>query len=134
MRRHELAAVKPEQIRQNADGSVTLCDVTGKGGKVRDIGVLPGMEAAVLKHAGKGPERRIFASVPSHMDVHGCRRAYANALYKQLARSLGELTQTEKYSCRNDKRGVVYDRRAMMQVSRQLGHNRIAVIAGHYLD
>lgn len=29
LRRHELAAVKPEQIRQNANGSVTLCDVTG---------------------------------------------------------------------------------------------------------
>lgn len=134
LRRHELAAVKPEQIRQNADGSVTLCGVTGKGGKVRDIDVLPGMEAAVLKHTGKDPERRIFASVPSHMDVHGCRRAYANALYKQLARPVGELTQKEKYICRNDKRGVVYDRRAMLQVSRQLGHNRISVIAGHYLN
>lgn len=101
---------------------------------MRDIGVLPGMEAAVLKHAGKDPERRIFSSVPSHMDVHGCRRAYANALYKQLTRPLSELTQKEKYICRNDKHGVVYDRRAMLQVSRQLGHNRVYVIAGHYLE
>lgn len=134
LRRHELAAVTPGQIRQNANGSVTLCGVTGKGGKVRNIDVLPGMENAVLKHAGKDPERRIFASVPSHMDVHGCRREYANALYRLLARPVGALEQHEKYVCKNDKRGVVYDCRAMLQVSRQLGHNRISVIAGHYLD
>lgn len=134
LRRHELAAVKPGQIRQNENGSVTLCDVTGKGGKVRDITVLAGMENAVLRHAGKDPERRIFASVPSHMDVHGCRREYANALYRSLARPVGELAQKDIYVCRNDKRGVVYDRRAMLQVSRQLGHNRISVIAGHYLN
>lgn len=90
LRRHELAAVQTEQIRQNANGSVTLCGVTGKGGKVRDIDVLPGMENAVLKHTGKDPERRIFASVPSHMDVHGCRREYANTLYRSLARLVGE--------------------------------------------
>lgn len=134
LRRHELAAVTPGQIRLNVNGSVTLCDVTGKGGKVRDITVLAGMENAVLRHAGKDPERRIFASVPSHMDVHGCRRDYANALYRSLARLVGELAQKDKYVCRNDNRGVVYDRRAMLQVSRQLGHNRISVIAGHYLD
>lgn len=52
LRRHELAAVKPKQIRRNANGNVTLCDVKGKGGKVRDSDVLPGTEAAVLKYAG----------------------------------------------------------------------------------
>lgn len=101
---------------------------------MRDIGVLAGMENAVLKHARKDPAQRIFTSVPSHMDVHGCRRAFANAMYRSLARPVGELTQKEKYICRNDKRSVVYDRCAMLQVSRQLGHNRISVIAGHYLE
>lgn len=108
--------------------------MTGKGGKVREIDVLPGMEAAVLKHTGKDPERRIFASVPSHMDVHKCRREYANSLYRKLAHPLSGLSWQEKYICKKDKRGVVYDRRAMLQVSRQFGHNRISVIAGHYLD
>lgn len=44
--------MKPEQVRRNANGNVTLCDVKGKGGKVRDSDVLPGTEAAVLKYAG----------------------------------------------------------------------------------
>ena len=39
----------------------------------------------------------------------------------------------EKYFMRNDRKGDVYDREAMEKVSKQLGHNRIDVIAGHYL-
>ena len=52
----------------------------------------------------------------------------------QLARPLDTLARKEKYFCKRDRRGVVYDRRAMLQVSRQLGHNRISVIVGHYWD
>ena len=39
----------------------------------------------------------------------------------------------EKYFMRADRKGDVYDREAMEKVSKQLGHNRIDVIAGHYL-
>ena len=38
------------------------------------------------------------------------------------------------YRCKKDRRGVVYDKKVMLYASRQLGHNRISVIAGHYLD
>ncbi len=38
------------------------------------------------------------------------------------------------YRCRKDRRGVAYDKKAMLYVSRQLRHNRISVIAGHYLN
>lgn len=171
LRRHELAAVKPEQIRQNTDRSVTICGVKGKGSKVRDIAVLLGKEEAVLKFAGNPAGKPVFASVPSHMDVHGCRREYANAMYhtyqEKLRKTEGrdfrnlppiwELRPVRKpdgsylkypdgrrvkewqfvssyYRCKNDRKGVVYDKKVMLYVSRQLGHNRISVIAGHYLN
>lgn len=51
----------------------------------------------------------------------------------EKSRSLHTPARKEKYFCKKDRRGVVYDRRAMPQVSRQLGHNRISVIAEHYL-
>ena len=35
---------------------------------------------------------------------------------------------------RRTRRGVVYDKKVMLYVSRQLGHNRISIIAGHYLE
>ena len=80
--------VRPEQIRKNTDGSVTICDVKGKGGKVRIIDVLPGKEESVLKFAGNPAGKPIFASVPSHMDVHGCRKKYANAMYHSCQEKL----------------------------------------------
>lgn len=37
------------------------------------------------------------------------------------------------YYCRNDLKGVVYDRRALFEASEALGHNRETVVAEHYL-
>ena len=37
------------------------------------------------------------------------------------------------YYCRNDLKGTVYDRRALFEASRALGHNRETVVAEHYL-
>ena len=39
----------------------------------------------------------------------------------------------EKYYCRGDRKGEVFDRAAMRITSNALGHGRIGVIAGHYL-
>lgn len=39
----------------------------------------------------------------------------------------------DAYVCRGDLQGIVYDRKAMEIASKALGHNRISVIAGHYL-
>lgn len=150
---------------------MTICDVKGKGGKVRTIDVLPGKEESVLKFAGNPAGKPIFASVPSHMDVHGCRKKYANAMYHSCQEKLRKTEEKDfqnfppiwalrpvrnpdgsylkkpdgsriktwqlvssYYRCKKDKRGVVYDKKVMLYVSRQLGHNRISVIAGHYLN
>lgn len=37
------------------------------------------------------------------------------------------------YYCRSDRKGVVYDRRALFEASAALGHNRETVVAEHYL-
>ncbi len=37
------------------------------------------------------------------------------------------------YYCRNDLKGVVYDRKALFAASQALGHNRETVVAEHYL-
>lgn len=102
---------------------------------MRRIEVIPNYEKAILDAAkGKGLEDRIFSRVPSHMDVHGYRREYAQALYNSLARPVDKIPKRDKYICRGDKKGVIYDKKAMLCVSRQLGHNRISIIAGHHLN
>ena len=42
-------------------------------------------------------------------------------------------TTGDAYVCRGELKGTIYDRKAMAIVSDALGHNRISVIAGHYL-
>ena len=84
----------------------------------------------MMQGAGNG---KVFSHIPGAADIHGYRREYATAYYKAIARPVDTLKQQEKYICRKDKRGIVYDRRAMLEVSRSLGHNRVDVIAGHYL-
>lgn len=132
LRRRELAAVRPENICVLADGSVRLFIHNGKGGKARSVEVLPGHENAVQRHLERPNGRPIFSHVPSHMDVHGYRREYADAMYRAALDRMGPSGHI--YRCRGDKRGKVYDQRAMRYVSNQLGHNRISIIAGHYLS
>ena len=61
-----------------------------------------------------------------------------NGLFDQLLMTFGfepmnVLSDKEKYYCRKDKTGCVYDRQAMLITSKNLGHNRINVIASNYL-
>ena len=109
---------------------------------MRNVAVVAGLESAVSKYADALSKARVFSKVPTNMDVHSYRRKYAMALYKSHqahlekieGRKFEELPFYEKYYCRRDKAGICYDKKVMAYVSQQLGHNRINVIAGHYLD
>lgn len=41
--------------------------------------------------------------------------------------------ESSLYCCKKDLAKVWYDRKAMIEVSHALGHNRVSVIAGHYI-
>ena len=123
LRRHEMLALRSDQIVQRADG-VYLEDVKGKGGKMRDVPVLPARESLVLTYAGRG-DTRIFPTIPKRIDVHAARRVFSQSMYTTMTG--GELPTKEEIS-----RGH-YDRQAALQVSRALGHNRVDVVIQHYL-
>ena len=76
---------------------------------------------------------RVFEKIPGAADIHGYRRQYALKYYLQIARPLNTLAKNQKYYCRGDKHGNVYDKAAMLEVSHALGHNRLNIIAAHYL-
>lgn len=69
----------------------------------------------------------------SNYDNHYYRATYANRLYNQLKRDIDDIPPQERYVMRKDRAGEVYDKQAMLLVSRALGHNRISVIAQSYL-
>lgn len=110
----------------------------GKGGKSR---VAPILNSDIydrllnqLKENPKLKNEKIFGTVPKYAPIHQYRQEYACELYKTFEReSIPPFKDGEYYHCRKDKAGVSYDRRAMKMVSRCMGHNRVNVIAEHYL-
>jgi hypothetical protein len=97
-------------------------DIKGKGGRVRDVPVLKGHEKAILEVASTAQERgdiKVWARVPGHMDVHGYRREYAQAMYKQVHGSV--YVKGQPYHV------------ALMVVSSALGHSREDVVIQNYL-
>lgn len=131
LRRSELEHLRGSQLWQDNDGRYYL-QVVGKGGRYREAPVIGDIELVVrlCEQAGDG---LVWGRVNSNADIHSYRADYCHAVYEQYARDLEELPHKERYYCKGDRKGVVFDRTAMMAASRALGHNRISVIAGHYL-
>lgn len=131
LRRNELRTVRGCYLTAHDDGSYTL-QIKGKGGRIRDLPVRGNIEL-VVRLCTEAGENRVFAKVPKNMDQHSNRRYYAQQLYKDYARPIEQVPYRERYYCRSDMKGVIYDRKAMERVSKALGHSRITVIAENYL-
>ena len=117
-----------------------------KGGRQRLSPICgPGAAAVVARMQATPPNERVWLHVPTGMDVHGYRADYATALYKAHARRIedipkdrinkgtGRLYSSEVYNCRKDEKGKHLDKRAMLLVSKALGHNRLDVCSNFYL-
>ena len=134
LRRHEVLMVMPEEITEEKDGKMYVFVRQGKGGRKRHALVLPEYQSFIKKlKEGHEEKEPIFKSIPRNVQAHYYRAVYAQSVYQMVARDVASLPRSEKYYMRADRKGEVYDRKAMLFVSRQLGHNRIDVIAGHYL-
>lgn len=135
LRRRELEALTGDMMKRSKRGRLCVYVQNGKGGKKRWVPFCgtPKEEKLVVDLMTQASATKVFPYVHSKADIHGYRSVYACKLYKSLARPIETLKSSEKYVCRKDKAGVVYDREAMAIVSRALGHNRISVIANSYL-
>jgi len=132
LRRHEIKNLKPENLRfDEATGKYMLVNIKGKGGRLRACPILSDRAIERIKNTIAG--QRVWGKIPSRADIHSYRADYCRAIYDLHARPLAEIPKSDRYYCRGDLKGVVYDKRAMKIASLALGHNRISVIAGHYL-
>ena len=105
-----------------------------KGGKFRYAPIVGEHKREIIdRMKSTPPDRKVWEHVSGNADIHGYRSDYATTIYNMYARPLDTLEQKQKYCCRGDLRGVIYDKAAMLRASKALGHNRLSVIAGHYL-
>lgn len=133
LRRKELENIRGNQLKITNDGY--YIHVKGKGGRWRDAlvcGTKKEIQIVVQKMVNSG-DNKVWGRVHSNADIHSFRRVYCSRVYNRFARPIETLSHSEKFFCRKDKKGVVYDRKAMRIASNNLGHNRISIIAGHYL-
>lgn len=130
LRRSEITKLRGDQLLQE-EGQWYI-QTTGKGGRFRIIPICGDVNLVVRKMQSAGTGK-VWAKVPSCADIHSYRADYATRVYLSHARPIEDLPRKERYICRRDKVGTIYDRQAMLIASQALGHNRIDVIGQHYL-
>lgn len=140
-RRSELGRIKLSDFKK-INGNLCV-HLTGKGGKSRyarfcgsdkELSLVLGYLKALS--FGKGKDELLFSTgVNTNANIHGYRADYAVRLYQSLARPLDELESYEKYRCRNDMQGKVFDKDALAEVSKNLGHGegRYGTVVSNYL-
>ncbi len=129
LRDNEVKHLQIEDIVKKATGEAEIIIKKGyaKGGRPRQVPVLPGHEEDVLPlREGRDPKELVFVRIPSRLHAQQYRRAYAQAYYQHL--SGRELPPTGRRLRRSD-----YDEAAVLQVSQALGHNRKDVVLRNYL-
>ena len=88
-----------------------------------------------FRNAVKAGKDKVFEKqdIKVRMPVHRYRALYAQSLYGCICRPIDKIPRKERYYCRKDKAGIIYDKKALLLVSRNLGHNRCDVVASNYL-
>lgn len=132
LRRAELSQIRGNDLIFINDNPYLKVTRNTKGGRERVVPIILDQQFVVDLLKTKGAEK-VFEKIPNSADIHGYRAEFATTLYKKLEKDINTLPKQKKYYCRKDLKGIVYDKDAMLEVSRALGHNRIDVIAGHYI-
>ena len=144
LRRAELKALTGDKLLEKNGQYFIKVDSGSKGGRYREAPVIENVKEVVerMQRVGNG---KVFEKIPNGADIHAYRSCYATTLYNSLARPKEEIPydkinrgtghkyQSQVYFCQKDLKGVTYDKVAMLKVSRALGHNRISIIAEHYI-
>ena len=138
LRRSEVRACRGNNLVpcSNSPVGLGIHVQSGKGGRERVAPLFCDRATAekitsMCQEAGTG---KVFEKVHGAADIHSYRGEYASRVYQYHSRPLDTLQYPEKYYCRGDKAGCVYDRQALYATTNALGHNRIFVAASNYLN
>ena len=129
LRRSEMKSLRRNQLVFDENSNSYFLDVVGKGGRRRLAPILSDEAVERVKNA-KG---LVWDKILNGADIHAYRADYCTSIYEKHARSADKIPKSERYCCRSDLKGIWYDKKAMAIASAALGHNRISVIAAHYI-
>lgn len=135
LRRAEMLRIEADDLFFKSGKAYLSVTKGTKGGKARIVeivGVSPGDTKDIVEWI-QGQKGRLFPHITKHYDNHHYRAIYARRVYDKYARKEKDIPPNERYVMRKDRAGEVFDRLAMAVASKNLGHNRISVIAQSYL-
>lgn len=132
LRRHELRALRVEDVYVDARGNIRVLVRQGKGGRRREVYALDDSILRLAQMAREQGRTYICRTVPPQAPLHGYRRIFAQRTYAKFARPECQIPKKDCYVCRGDMQGIVLDKRSMRSVSKALGHNRLGIVT-HYL-
>lgn len=132
LRRAELEALTGDKLIQKDGKYFIKVNIASKGGRYREAPVINDIDL-VVKVMNEVGMHKVFNKVPNGADIHAYRSFYCTSIYKAHERDIKTIDRKERYCCRGDLKGTWYDKKAMLIASRALGHNRISVIAEHYI-
>lgn len=135
LRRAEMTRITSDDLFFE-DGKAYLNVTKGtKGGKARVVEIMGASEEETRDIVSfiQSKKGRLFPKLHTNYDNHFYRASYAMRLYQHYARSEKDIPRADRYIMRKDRAGETYDKRAMAIVTKNLGHNRIDVIAQSYL-
>lgn len=133
LRRNELAHLKAEDlVEKNGKLYLELDGRYCKHGLARTVEIVAETRDDVeffKNHISKyDGNQRIHGA----FDAHHYRSVYAERLYSLKSRDIATLDRHEKYVCRGCNFGKVYDKEALYEVSKSLGHRRHDVVVNYY--
>lgn len=135
LRRKEMMSIESKDLFfKNGKAYLNVTKGT-KGGKSRIVeicGISEG-ETKMIVEWIQSREGKLFPKLNTNYDNHYYRAVYAQRLYDRYKRKEKDIPPRERYIMRKERAGEVYDKLAMEIVSKNLGHNRISVIAQSYL-
>lgn len=132
LRRREIETLTRDALHTDERGREYL-HIVGKGGKARDVYPFGSHAADALERVRRSPaDEYVWGHQPSYVPLHRMRAEAAAILYHELERPLDSLNREDKYYCQRDRAGDVYDRKALLEVSKTLGHERLDVVVNHY--
>lgn len=132
LRRSEYGQLTPSRLVQRGE-QWYVEGIKGKGGKTRDVLVRDNDERTIAFIQRFKDDEKVVPHISEACPVHALRAEYASGLYSSLKRDIDDIPPKERYYCRDDLQGTVYDKQAMQVVSDSMGHNRLSVIAENYL-
>lgn len=135
LRRKEMMSIERKDLFfKNGKAYLNVTKGT-KGGKTRIVeicGISEG-ETKMIVEWIQSREGKLFPKLNTNYDNHYYRAVYAQRIYDRYKRKEKDIPPKERYIMRKERAGEVYDKLAMEIVSKNLGHNRISVIAQSYL-